>query len=71
MTQLTDYMTLKKKKDQSVDTSVLWRRNKIIIGVEGGREEEKQKKREPGSGVGGDRKMYRGSGNYVATQDGE
>lgn len=63
MTQLTDHMKFKKKEDQSVDISVLLRRNKIITAGrrrEGsGREREGEGKRRTGSGVGGDWGEYR------------
>ena len=62
-------MKLKKKEDQSVDASVLLRReNKIIIGM--GREREGPGMERVGEGkrgtrsvVGGDGKKYRGLGN--------
>jgi hypothetical protein len=59
---------LKKKEDQRVYASVLLRRgNKLITGSRGrerlGGRKEAREKEEAGSGVGEDRKMYRGSGN--------
>jgi len=45
MIQLTDHMKLKKKEDQSVDTSVLLRSgNKILTGGRGTWEEERRGK---------------------------
>jgi hypothetical protein len=64
--QLTNYMKLKKKEDQSVDASVLLRRrNKIVM--EGREREEPGRERGGGggkwaeSGVRGNREKFRGS----------
>ena len=53
-------MKLKKKEDQSVDASVLFRRrSKILMGEECGRDlrgrEEEERGRGTGSGMGGER----------------
>jgi hypothetical protein len=54
MIQLIDHMKLKKKEDKSVDTSVLLRRGKIIMGYRW-REERRSRENGAGSGVTGDR----------------
>ena len=60
-------MKFKKKKDQSVDASILLRKgNKIITGGkrrEGTESGEGRGKKEAESGMGRDRREYRGSGN--------
>jgi hypothetical protein len=59
MIQLADHM-VKKKEDQSVDASVLFRRgNKIINGGRGMetlKRERRGREKGTGSGVGGDRR---------------
>ena len=51
MIQLTDHMNLKKKEDQSVDFSLLLRReSKIIMVVEKGEGTERRERRKRGDG---------------------